>query len=147
MAVTESEVLDRHVQSLKEAKECCRLLAQNQDPLLIAPRGHNYGNLKRALKQLEGTARQMNYMREDTRWIRLGVLYGKAIHTCQHLFANEDWAAFGKLTALFENGLVRMNELATTKTGQRGPILPTRPSTWLIVPDQKPIRPKRMMLN
>lgn len=147
MSVTEAEILDRHVQSLKEAREACRLLAQNQDPLLIAPRGHNYGNLKRALGQLEGTCRQMNYNREDTRWIRLGILYGKTIHACQHLFANQDWAGFGRLTAMFENGLVRVKELATAKTGQRGPMLPTRPSSWLIVPDQKPIRPKRVMMS
>lgn len=147
MSLTEAEILDRHVQSLKEGREACRLLAQNQDPLLIAPRGHNYGNLKRALKELEGSARQMNYFREDTRWLKLGVLYGKTIHVCQHLFANQDWAGFGRLMALFENGLLRMEELAMKKTGQRGPILPTRPSSWLIVPNQRPIRPKRLMVN
>ena len=144
MALTEADILSKHTQCLKEAAECCQLLARNADPEKIGPRGHIYGNLRRALKSLEGTCRQMNYFREDTRWIQLGILYAKAMRTSSALFANQNWLGFGQLRQLFENGLRRMDDLANMKTGQKGPILPTRPSNWLIMPDVQ--RPRRRLL-
>lgn len=140
MPVTEGEILDKHVQSLMEASEACQLLARNADPQKIAPRGRIYGNLKRALTALEGSCRQMNYYREDTRWLRLGMLYAKAMVTVSVLFEHQNWIGFGKLRELFDNGQRRMDDLATQKTGQRGPILPTKPTNWLIMPDRNRAR-------
>ena len=141
--LTEQEISGKHIQSLKEGKQACELLARNQDPDKVAPRGHIYGNLQRSLKALEGSCRQLAHFRSDARWIKLGVLYARAMRVAQAKMAAEDWAAFGKLGALFEQGLVRMDELANRKTGKVGSILPSRPSTWLILPDHKAPPPRR----
>ncbi len=135
MALTEADVLSKHTQALKEASECCQLLARNADPEKAAPRGHIYGNLRRALTSIEGTCRQMCYFREDTRWIKLGILYANAMRKCSQMFANQNWMGFGQIRKLFDEGLRRMDDLANLKTGQRGPILPTKPTGWLIMPD------------
>lgn len=136
--LTQSEILDKHRQSLKEARDACLWLARNADPDQIAPRGAHYRNLKTAMSELEGTARQMSAFRDDTRWLPLGILYGaKTARLAQKFFVQMDWTMFGKLAEVFANGLVRMDELATKKTGRVGPILPKR-TDWLILPDHVP---------
>lgn len=135
MSLSEHEIMDRFVQSLKEAKNACELLGLNADPEKIAPRGHNYGNLRRALRQLEGSCRQMTHFRSDTRWVRLGIWYAKLMRIVLQKFNEQDWLWFKKADVIFESGLAHMRVLADMKTGVRGPILPTRPSTWLQMPD------------
>lgn len=133
--LTETEIMDRHVQALKEARDACQWLAKNADPEWLAPRGRHYGNLKRALKALEGSSRQMAHFRGDGRWIKLGVLYARAMLTVHKAFLRQNWVVFRDIVPLFENGLVRMDDLATRRTGTTGPILPKR-TDWLIMPDQ-----------
>lgn len=134
--LTQQEVLSKHEQCLKEGGEACAQLAKNADPTYIHPRGHLYGNLKRALTQLEGTCRQMSMFRDDARWTKLGFVYARAIRMIQPKFVAQDWLFFGKLKPLFEDGLKRMDDLANRKTGRSGIILPTDYS-FLHLPDQK----------
>lgn len=141
MATTEQDIIDRHMQALGEAQRACQRLGRNADPDFLAPRGHDYGNLKRALQALEGTARQMCHWRQDTRWLKLGILYAKAMRLAQVKFVGQRWAAFNEMTKLFDRGLREMEELKTRRTGQIGPVLPSRPTDWLILPDHKVPRP------
>ncbi len=136
MSLTENEILAKYVDALGVGRDMCHMLARNADPDKIAPRGQQYGNLRRALRDLEGCCRQMNYMREDTRWVKLGVMYARAMQVAFKLYSKQNWMEIGKLAGLFVDGLRRMQDLANMKTGKRGVILPQRPSDWLILPDR-----------
>jgi hypothetical protein len=136
--LTQTEVLDKHKQCLKEARDACLWLAKNSDPEYIAPRGVHYRKLRTALKELEGSARQMCALRDDTRWTKLGMVYAKAMRVAHKHFLQMNWAAFRKLSDLFINGLRSMDELANMKTGKSGAILPVNPSSWIIMPEVQP---------
>lgn len=137
--LTEQEVLSKHKQSLSEARDSCLWLAKNQDPEYIAPRGRHYKNLKTALKELEGTCRQISMFRSDARWTKLGMVYAKAMLVAHKHFLAQRWSAFKQLSDLFIRGLVEMEELSTRKTGTVGPILPQNPSKWIIMPEVNPV--------
>lgn len=79
----------------------------------------------------------MSMFRSDARWTKLGFVYARALRLIQKKFTAMDWLAFRDLIPLFENGLKRMDELATAKTGRTGPILPQR-TDWLILPQNVP---------
>lgn len=138
--LTEAEILSKHQQSLKEARHHCAELARCADPMIIAPRGWRYTKLRTALQELEGTCRQMAHWREDARWLKLGIVYAKAMRTVQARFTLHDWQAFGKLVALFDKGLVSMEGLRDSRTGRSGMILPSQPTDWLILPDSTPVQ-------
>ena len=141
MPITESEVLSKHVQSLGEAHRACQEIGRNADPEWIEPRGRHYKNLKDALMALEGSCRQLSHFRADARWLKLGILYGRANRAAQAKFVRQDWMWFNKIRLLFDNGLRAMDELANAKTGRLAskPILPSRPSDWLTLPDHVPV--------
>jgi hypothetical protein len=134
--VTQQELLAKHKECLKQGKEVCIQLAKNADPAYLFPRGHLYGQLRRALTQLEGTCRQLAANRDDTRWTKLGFVYARGLRMAQVKFNNQEWLFFRKFQELFEQGLVHMNDLATRKTGKSGIILPQR-YDWLVLPDHK----------
>jgi hypothetical protein len=136
--LTQAEVLSKHKQSLSEGRDACLWLAKNQDPEYIAARGRHYKNLRTALKELEGTCRQLSMMREDARYTKLGMVYAKAMLIAHKHFLRQNWRAFKQLSDLFIRGLVEMENLSTRKTGTFGPILPQRPSDWIIMPEVKP---------
>ena len=138
MALTENEILDRHVQSLKEALDHARWLGGQQDECLAAPRGGHYVRLRRALSELEGSARQMAHFRADARWIRLGTVYAKTMQVAQRKYIGQHWKSFQMMCQIFENGLRTCDELAHRKTEKLGAILPSRPSDWIIMPDWAP---------
>lgn len=148
--LTEQEILSKHTQSLKEAKDSCHWLARNADPEQVAPRARHYGNLERSLKALEGSCRQMSMMRSDARWTRLGFVYARAMRFAKAKYVGQNWLGFRDLTQLFDLGIRRMDELATAKTGTLGPILPKNTS-FLILPDEKPHQslwtPQGRMMN
>jgi hypothetical protein len=134
--LSEAEVFDRHSQALGEARRACQHLGSQLDPDKVAPRGRHYGELSRSLKALEGSCRQLSHMRADARWVKLGVVYARVLRAMQRKFVGQRWQWFRDLTAVFELGERRLAELRDTKTGKLGPILPERPSNWLIFPEQ-----------
>lgn len=136
MAYTETELFDRHRQSLGEAHRACQMMGKNAADDYLAARGPHYTRLCTALDLLEGTARQMAYAREDTRWLKLGILYAKAARLAQKHYVQYNWAAFSEMMKLFEQGQRHLDEL-NAKTGHVGPILPQRPSDFLIMPDHR----------
>lgn len=145
MPLTDREVQDRHRQSLGEAKAACLELARFQDHALIAPRGRHYVILKEALARLEGSARQLGYLRDDTRWMALGIQYAKIKQACQVWFIGQRWKRFELLAPAFDRWQRDLEDLATRRTGKRGPILPTPGNmNWLIMPDwRSPFRMPR----
>ena len=141
-ALSEAEIVDRHRQALGEARTACQMLARQADPDQIAPRGRHYRMLKDSLKALEGSCRQLAHYRADARWLKLGIVYAKAMRTVQRAFVGQRWADFGSMTSLFEMGLRNMVDLKDQRTGKRGAILPSRPSDWLVLPDHRPAMPQ-----
>ena len=139
--LSETDIIDRHKQALGEAHRACQRLGRNADPDYMAPRGHDYSNLRRALQALEGSCRQMAHFRADARWIKLGVVYAKAMRTAQAKFVGQRWAYFNELTKLFELGQRSMEDLQSRKTGRLGAILPSQPTDWLVLPDLRIPRP------
>lgn len=140
MPLSESEIIAKHVQSLGEAREACQAIGRNADPEYVAPRGHWYVQLRKAMMALEGSARQMSHFRGDARWLKLGILYGKALRAAQAKFVGQNWRWFHDLQPLFENGLRSMADLRDMRTGRlsNSPILPANPSSWLVLPNHKP---------
>lgn len=140
MPITENEILSRHSQALGDARDSCQQLGRNADPEYLAPRGHHYAELKRSLMALEGSCRQMAHYRSDARWLRLGIVYGRAMRGAQAKFVGQRWSWFKALMPLFENGMRSMTDLREMKTGRltTSPILPTNPSKWLVLADHKP---------
>lgn len=134
--LTEHEILLRHKDALGLAHTACQRLGQNARDDYLAPRGTDYGNLKEALELLEGSARQMAHFRADARWLKLGILYAKAMRLAQVKFIGQKWNAFNQMLPLFVTGKKHLEDLQM-KTGTRGPILPSRPSDWLVMPDWK----------
>lgn len=135
--ITENEILSCHIQALKEAKGACELLGKNAMEGYLAPRGHHYGNLTRALNALEGSARQMCHFRSDARWLKLGIFYAKVMRTAQAKFVAQHWKAFHDMQPIFDKGLLNMDALRHNRTMRVGSILPTQPTDWLILPDFK----------
>ncbi len=136
--LTEREILDRHRQSLFEARDHCLWLATQQRDDFAAPRGARYTKLRKNLKELEGSARQMAHFRGDARWIRLGTVYAKAMPIAQRNYIAQKWKTFGELVQIFEKGIRSCDEIANKKTGVSGLILPNRPADWLVMPDWQP---------
>lgn len=132
MALTETDILSRHVQSLGEASRACQKLGRNADPDYLALRGGDYAELCEALDNLEGSCRQLGHYRGDARWIRLSVVYARAKMAAQPKFVLQKWSWFGELKALFELGERRLDEL-NARTGRLSadPILPKNAESWL----------------
>ena len=145
--LSETEILDRHKQSLGEAHRACQELARFQDPDHRALRGIHYIRLKDALEKLEGSARQMGPYRGDARWTRLGAIYGKLISKIQGQYVQERWSWFGSLMPLFENGQRAVLDLATRKTGKTGLILPTQGMDWARMADYHPVLPRQRVVT
>lgn len=136
--LTEQELIDRHQQALKEAKDACQELGRNADPDYIAVRGPHYRRLREALNLVEGTCRQLCAFRQDTRWLPLGIHYAKVMRLVQRKFVEQKWSHFGKLAPMFDIGLRQMQDLKDRRTGIRGSILIENPAPLLWLPDSTP---------
>jgi hypothetical protein len=139
--LSEQEITSRHMQSLKEARDCCDWLGKQLDPALAAPRGRRYAQLRKALTELEGSARQMAHWRQDARWLKLGIHYAKVMRVAQAKYVGQRWGAFKAMVQIFDAGLRSLDDLQTRKTGTLGAILPARPSDWLVLPNHRVPRP------
>ena len=125
----------------------CQRLGSQLDPEKAEPRGWQYAALRDHIGLLEGTSRQMAAFREDARWIRLGVQYAKLRRSAQKHFIAQRWKAFTQMMPIFEAGLRSVADLAEQKTGGIGPVLPKRPSDWLILPEHRPFDLRRTLMN
>lgn len=143
---TESECLAKHKDALGEAHRACQRLGKNAAEGVLKPRGRDYANLKTALEELEGSARQIAMFRRDARWLRLGILYAKTLQGCQRRFVGQRWTFFRDLMPLFENGKVQLEQLQA-KTGVIGAILPQRASEWLIMPEWRAPKTPLVRIN
>lgn len=143
--LSEQEILSKHEQCLKEGADACAWLGRRADPEQMFPAGPHYRKLRTAIRELEGTSRQMAQWRADARWVRLGVFWAKVLRTARKEFARHGWSELGRLRAAFEKGSHAMQELRDAKTGTLGPILPQRASNWLILPEDNP-EPRRLIL-
>lgn len=71
-ALTETEIFDRMIDSLKAAVQACEDLA-------VKPmKGPSYRKLQEHLPLIEGCCRQASAWREDTRWLSLGMMMAEA---------------------------------------------------------------------
>ncbi len=121
-------------------------LARNADPMLAAPRGHHYRNLRTAIRALEGSSRQMAHWREDARWLKLGIHYAKAAQVAQRLFMHMNWLAFQHFAVMFETGHRHMDDLANLRTLRRGAILPKN-TDFLRMPELMPRQPSGRLMH
>lgn len=134
--LTEQEILDRYIQSTKEAKDCAVWLGGQADAGNMAPRGSRYARLREALRRMEGCCRQMAHWRADARWLKLSIVWGKAQRLVQAKFVGQRWAAFSAMVPYFDNAIFQMESLRDRKTGKTGAILPTPGAMdWVRVPD------------
>jgi hypothetical protein len=146
--LTEAEIIDRHIQALKEAKDACEKLIRNADPEFISPRGPHYKALRTALEHAEGCARQMNYHREDNRWLPLGFIYAKVMRLAQKYQVRQEWLKFGEFIPLFDLSLRRMQEILDIRTNRSGPIISRNPAAFINLKDHIPEirRPRRLIM-
>lgn len=130
--LTEAEIFDCLETNFRLAAEHCEDLAK------LPRKGPTYKKLIEELKLIEGACRQASVWREDTRWLRLGLMMEEA-----HKRAG-DWLRgvaqagggrraipegvkhplFMKLAANLRAALALAEETRTKKTGHLGSILP-----------------------
>src|ERR1700691_2419987 len=66
MNLTENEILLRMKENLRKASELCDVMA-------ISPeRWSTFAQFKKSMDVVEDCCRQMNYWRQDTRWLPMG---------------------------------------------------------------------------
>lgn len=126
--LTEHEIFDRMMQSLKSAAHLCELLASR--PV----KGPNYHNLRTELLLIEGCCRQAAAWREDTRWLGWGLLMSEVHKRSGNWLRAEArltvkrHAETSKLFLMLMANLcgmyVQIEHLRTSATGRRGIILP-----------------------
>lgn len=135
--LTETEVVDRLKTSLRIAGEAA------MDLSIASRRGPIYSRLREHLLLIEGSCRQLSAMREDTRWLEIGVAMHKAHDMAGgwlrgykhpttgmrvHFSAKTRNPLFVKLSHNLAMMLVGADSLLTRRTGMRGPILPGLPA-------------------
>jgi len=150
MPMSDSDYIQRHIQSLGEARAAAQELGRLADPTYNGSRRH-YRLLKEAVEMLIGSSRQLGTLRGDARWVRLTTFYDRVRVKLQPAFMGERWKWFGGLTEVFELGQRHIDELTTRRTGVPSgtPILPSRAGEWLKIPDYHPVldRPASRLLH
>lgn len=121
MALTETEVFDQMLTSLRGAIDDCEIIARQ--PVS----GVYFDRMRSRLKLVEGCCRQAAAFREDTRWLPVGVMMEQA-HQRARFWLHRPSVQSKKLFTILADKL-RLLEKATTqirdqKTGRRGIILP-----------------------
>jgi|GEM_PF-3187145 len=131
-ALTEQEIFDRMSESLKAAAECARDLAT------LPIKGPTYDRFRKELRLIEGCCRQASAWREDTRWLKVGMLMAETHQRAgnmlrgyrepdgtKRVFAQGtqfDW--FSKLATNLVSIKASCDALRTSRTGRTGMILP-----------------------
>lgn len=128
--LTEQEVIDRMITSLREAMDASKALA------IKSVRGPDYKKLREHLSLIEGCCRQLAAFREDTNYLNLGL----RMEECHK--AAGGWLrgyrkkgvkimiAPGQMNEMFirlyvnlEGILKGVSDMLNAKTGARGPII------------------------
>lgn len=135
-ALTEVEIFDRMMSSLKIAAECCDVLAKS------SRKGPTYNRLREHLALIEGCCRQASAWREDTRWLGIGMMMAEAHKRAggwlrgykDPITGLRVKTEVGQMNQLFVmlaanlRGLYdQVQLLKTKKTGTMGAILPETP--------------------
>lgn len=145
--LTEVEIFDRMRESLKTAAECA-------DDLAVLPqKGPTYERLRAELRLIEGCCKQATAWREDTRWLKVGLMMAechkraggwlrgyKTQEGVNVKFASQHQnPLFRMLAANLRDAIRAVDELKNRATGRVGMILPdmapaphrdTRPEGW-----------------
>lgn len=130
--LSETEIFSKMTESLRLAEEASRELAVHPGA------GETYNKLRFNLRLVEGCCRQASAWRDDTRWLPIGLVMGKAHKLAgdwlrgvqmpngrrRPLAAGERHPAFLGLAANLLSCLQNIEKLRTGKTGVRGAILP-----------------------
>lgn len=126
MNVTETEILTC-------LRENFRLAAEHCDALAVLPgRGPTYELLRTELKTVENCCRQVAWYREDTRWLRIGMLMAEAHKRAgtwlrtypRTMVSNAAHPMFTRLADNLRAGIERVDELQNKATGRIGMVLP-----------------------
>lgn len=145
--LTEAEIFDCLADNF-------RLAAQHADDLARLPaKGRTYNKFRAELKLIEGAARQASQWREDSRWLKIGLMVAEAHKraggwlrgiktpdgTKRMLRDGELHPLFTKLAENLRAGHRLSEDFRTRATGRIGMILPdalpaphrdTRPAGW-----------------
>lgn len=129
--LTEQEVIDRMITSLREAMDASKALA------IESRKGANYNKLREHLGLIEGCCKQLAAFREDSRYLNLGLvmeechkragswLRGYRENGVRIMIApGELNQMFVRLYINLEGILKGVDDMFKAKTGMRGPILP-----------------------
>lgn len=131
--LTEIEIFDKMRDSLRLAEDAARELAVHPGA------GEVYNKLRFNLNFVEGCCRQASAWRDDTRWLPMGLTMAKARSlagdwlrgvpqkdgTRRPLAPGERHPTFLGLAENLKAAGVAIEKLRTSRTGRRGPILPT----------------------
>lgn len=135
--LTETEIIDRMQSSLREA------IQASQDLAISSRKGPTYSRLREHLGLVEGCCRQLSVWREDSRWLKIGMLMSechkkaggwlrgyKDPRTGQRVhFGIKAQNPLFSMLAVNLIGIYEMAELIrTAKTGKLGMILPEMPN-------------------
>lgn len=150
-SLTETEIFDCLATNF-------RLAAQHADDLARLPaKGPTYRLFRDELKLIEGACRQASVWREDTRWLKIGLMMAEAHKRAggwlrgikapdgskRSLRAGELHPLFTHLADNLRAGLAAADRVRTAATGRIGMILPevargphrdTRPAGWNATP-------------
>jgi hypothetical protein len=132
-ALTEAEIFDCLTDNFKRAANLCEQLARNPR------RGPIYRELRTSLKLIEGACRQASAWREDTRWLKIGLLMADAHKRAGDWLRGVKMANGGRMKlaeghlhpcflGLADNlraGARKAEEFRHAATGRAGMILPT----------------------
>lgn len=131
-ALTEAEIFDRQMTSLRLAAELC-------DDLAILPlKGVAYDRLRRELRLIEGCCKQAAAWREDTRWLPIGMAMAECHRmagewlrgvpqddgTRRKISLGEQHPLFKKLAEVLRGLALVVERTRDQATGRVGMILP-----------------------
>ncbi len=134
--LSETEIIDRLQTSLKDAIDAAHDLA------ILSAKGPSYNKLRENLGLVEGACRQLSVWREDTRWLKIGMMmaechqraggwlrgYKDPVTGVRHHYNLEKQnPLFAMLAANLAGVYAAAEELRTAKTGRLGMILPDAP--------------------
>lgn len=143
--LSENEVVDCLRDNFRQGVTLCEALAR------LPAKGPSYRKLRTCLSLIEGSARQLGYMRQDARWLQIG-LFAEHCHqragrwlrgiqsedgSKRPLAQGELHPMFLRLADIMRTGHVSAERLRSARTDRVGLILPKAP---VIHRDTRPVQ-------